>query len=217
MSQTIGFDADQDCSDVAADAYQKGARFVCRYLKNLHHDEATALSDAGLKIISIWEQAAERALGGHVAGEVDGRRAAQMAFALGQPRTSAIVATVDFDPRLFEEAAIAAYLTAFLRSISPHYVLMVYGSGAICTLGINHCGAKYAWLAGARAMRDSVAFFRSGKAAIVQGVGDKRPFTPLKGFDPWVPLNLGIEIDSDIATVDDYGGWTLSANVGETA
>src|SRR5260370_940104 len=58
----LGFDADQDCSDVADTAVAKGVVFVCRYLKNLSLDEAQALSDAGLKIVSIWETTAQRAL-----------------------------------------------------------------------------------------------------------------------------------------------------------
>src|SRR5260370_38918373 len=106
----LGFDADQDCSDVADTAVAKGVVFVCRYLKNLSLDEAQALSDAGLKIVSIWETRAQRALRGAAGGSVDGRPALKMAGALGRPRGAAIYVTAGFGAtQLHDEIRLASF------------------------------------------------------------------------------------------------------------
>jgi glycoside hydrolase-like protein len=191
----IGFDADQDCSRVAAAAKAKGVGFVCRYLKNLTVSEAHALAAAGLKIVSIWETTANRALAGPAAGSFDGHAAMRMAAMLRQPQGSAIYATADFGETQGEDATVIAYFAAFKRAIQGQAKLGVYGEGAVCEACLIAGVADYTWLAGGMGMRGSRAFQLSGKATIVQDVGDVRG------------LALGISIDSDVANVDDYGGW----------
>lgn len=195
----IGFDADQDCSSVAADAVAKGVAFVCRYYKNMSLDEAQALSAAGLKIVSIWETGAERALAGAAAGTDDGTRARNAGAALGQPQGAAIYATADFGETQGEDAAVFAYLAAFKEALGGQAKLGVYGEGAVCQHALDLGLADYTWLAGGMGMRDSPAFRDSGRATIVQDVGDKQE------------LALGIDIDSDVARDDNYGGWQLAA------
>jgi glycoside hydrolase-like protein len=194
----IGFDADQDCSHVAADAFAKGVEFVCRYYKNLGLAEARALSAAGLKIVSIWETTAKRALAGAGAGKIDGGLARNAGAALGQWQGSAIYATADFGEVQGEDAAVFAYLAAFKEALGGQAKLGVYGEGAVCQSALDLGLADYTWLAGGMGMRGSRAFAASGRATIVQDVGDKRV------------LDLGIDIDSDEARVDDYGGWHLA-------
>lgn len=193
----IGFDADVDCSDVAAAAYAAGARFVCRYYKNLSLVEAQALSDAGLKIVGIWETTAKRSLGGALAGTVDGRAALAAAQSLRQPVGSAIAATVDFDATKAEESVVLSYLQAFKACVGG-YTLIVYANGAICDAATAAKIADHPWLAGGMGMRGSREFLASGAAMIVQDVGDKRG------------LSLGINIDTDTADDGvDFGAWSL--------
>lgn len=195
----IGFDADQDCSNVAALAKERGASFVCRYLKNMTAAEAKALSAAGLQIVSIFESTAERALLGGVAGVEDGIAAGKAAAALGQPAGTAIYATADFGETAAQDTTIAMYFSAFKLAMGQIYKLGIYGEGAVCQMTLDAGLADYTWLAGGSGMRGTEAFAASGKATLVQDVGDKRG------------LNLGIGIDSDVANVEAFGGWTLGA------
>ena len=195
----IGFDADQNCSGVAADAVAAGAGFVCRYLKNLTLGEAKALSAAGLKIVSIFESTAERARGGAAAGATDGARAFLQASALGQPQGSAIYATADFDDAAVDDATVIAYFTAFKARLGEYYKLGVYANGATCQAALDAGIADFTWLAGGMGMRGSREFKASGKATMVQDVGDK------------AGLDLGIDVDSDTAMSEDFGGWSLAA------
>lgn len=196
-----GFDADQDCSPVALLAFRRGAVFVCRYLKNLTQEEAKALTVAGLNIVTIFETTARRALGGAAAGKEDGQRALAQAQALGQPTGSAIYATADFGETEDQNAAVLAYLDAFDGQISG-YSLGVYGEGAVCQAALDAKIAKYVWLAGGMGMRGSRDFLQTGLATIVQDVGDA------------AGLALGIDIDSDTAYTNDYGGWKAAQNGG---
>ena len=196
---TIGFDADQNCSSVAADAVAAGAGFVCRYLKNMTQAEARALSAAGLKIVSIFESTAKRALGGAQSGTEDGDRALAQASVLGQPQGSAIYATADFGEKNTDDAAVMAYFAAFKAALEGQGKLGMYGEGAVCQAALDAGIADYTWVMGGRLMRGTQAFIASGKATLVQDVGDK------------AGLNLGIDIDSDTALSEDYGGWSLAA------
>jgi len=198
----IGFDADVDCTDVAAAAAAKGVRFIARYLKNLSLAEARAISAAGLQIVSIWETTAQRALAGAAAGDRDGAMAHDMAAALDQPQGSAICATADFDLRpgrrhADQMASVLAYFLAFKASAAPAK-LMVYASGEVCQAALDRGLADYTWVCNNR-WTGSPEFIHSGRATIMQDVGDYRS------------LDLGIDIDSDVALTDDFGGWSLAA------
>ncbi len=195
----IGFDADQDCSSVAAAAVAKGASFVCRYFKNLTVAEVQALSAASLKIVSIFETTATRALGGAPAGATDGARALDYARQLGQPPGSAIYTTVDFGEGAVQDDAVMAYIAAFKAGLGGSYKMGVYGEGAVCAAALDAGVADYAWLSGGMGMRGSRDFADSSRATIMQDIGDK------------AGLDLGIAIDSDTARSEDYGGWSLSA------
>lgn len=197
----IGFDADQDCSGVADNAVAAGATFVCRYLKNLMLMESVALSMAGLKIVSVFETKAERALAGASAGTEDGARALSQAVLLGQPTGSAIYATADFGENAPDDQTVLAYFVAFKAALIGQYKLGVYGEGAVCKLVLDAGVADYTWVSGGRLMRGTQAFLASGRMTLVQDVGDK------------AGLNLGIDIDSDTAYSDDYGGWSLPQGV----
>ena len=199
---SIGFDADQDCSGVAAAAVDAGASFVCRYLKNLTLAEAQKLSTAGLKIVSIFESTAKRALGGAANGTEDGARALEQAGLLGQPQGSAIYATADFDTTSAQQSSVLAYFRAFKVALEGQGKLGVYANGATCQTAFDAGIADYTWLAGGMGMRGSREFAESGKATLVQDVGDK------KNLDL---TGIRDDIDSDTAYAEDYGGWSLAA------
>ncbi len=198
MSEILGFDADVDCSDVVAEAKSKGAVFVARYLKNLTFAEAQAISAAGLKIISIFETTAQRALGGIAAGRVDGAKARFMAAKLRQPAGSVLCATADFDVIGDQHETVLDYFTGF-KSAAPDMKLMVYANGAVCQAALAAKIADFTWVCDNRWI-GSQAFIRAGKATIVQDVGDKRG------------LDLGIDLDSDVASTEEFGGWSVAAS-----
>jgi len=198
MTAIIGFDADQDCSRVAALLKERGGGFIARYLKNLSLAEAGAILHAGLEILLIFETTAERALDGAGAGAADGAKARNMAAALGAPQGVAIVATVDFDATEAQEPTVLTYLRGFKAGLAGQAKLMVYANGAICAAALDGRVADYTWLAGGSGMRGTQAFKASGRATIIQDVGDKRG------------LDLGISIDSDVAYTEDFGGWSLT-------
>jgi glycoside hydrolase-like protein len=206
MAHHAGFDADQDCSHVAAAAVAKGIEFIARYLKNLFAPEVAALHAAGLGIILIFETTATRALGGAAAGTVDGTKAMTQAKALGAPMGAgvAIYATCDWDVTPAQQNIVAAYLEAFAVAVTHGYSMGVYANGAICQLALDQ-DIAFTWLMGGMGERGSRAFLASGNATIVQGVGDHSP--PAPANDARFPLNLGISIDSDVAMSDEYAMW----------
>jgi len=193
----IGFDADQDCSGVAELAKSRGVAFICRYLKNLGTQEIQILSAAGLQIVSIFESTAERAKEGAEAGAEDSARALEQASALGQPQGSAIYATADFDCSEEELEGVLGYFRAFKAGLGSEGKLGVYGCGRVCEATAAAGVADFTWLAGGLGMNGSREFAKSGNATIQQDVGDKRG------------LDLGISIDSDLASTEDFGGWRL--------
>ena len=207
----IGIDADQDVSHVAAQAVDKGVRIFCRYEKNLTAHEVMAIFAAGraanckVGILLIFETQAKRALTGSIGGHADGVVAARMAVALGAPKGTAIAATVDFDASAEEQAAVLSYLSGFKQGIAgavfgkADFKLGVYANGAICQVALDTGVADFAWVAGGSGMRGTKDFIASGKAHIIQEVGDHRG------------LNLGIKIDSNYTLIandpEDLGCW----------
>jgi hypothetical protein len=204
MPIMLAFDADQDVSHVLAKAQAEKVCAASRYLKNLQPHEVAAISAAGIKIISIFETTARRAAGGAVAGAADGEKAAQMARALNQPAGSAIYATADWDVTPAQQPRVLEYFAAFKTALNATYAvpapykLGVYANGAVCQATLDQGIADYTWLAAGMGMTGSRAFLASGKATMVQNVGDKQR------------LDLGISIDSDTIATTDFGGWNLS-------
>ena len=195
----LAFDADQDVTKVIQAALTKKVVAAARYLKNLLPVEVAALSAAGIKIISIYESTATRALAGHDQGVSDGTAALNAAAALGQPQGSALCVTVDFDATADQENAVISYITGFKEGTTGEAKIMVYANGAVCQAALDAGVADYTWLAGGMGMRGSRDFLASGKATIVQDVGDAQH------------EDLGISIDSDQIEQADFGGWLLPA------
>lgn len=120
---------------LAAKFKDDGFEFVCRYLvpsgwKRLTKDEAEAISDAGLQIVSVFETTANRALGGQANGLMDGEIAAQVAKAIGQHPGSTIYFAVDFNATTEQILTVIDYIKAASEA-TPEYETGVYGSYAV--------------------------------------------------------------------------------------
>lgn len=196
----IGFDTASTITEaVLRRAVAMGVGFVGIYYKYMTPELVALVSRYGLKIISIYETTAQRALGGAVAGDYDGRQALALAHKFGQLVGAVIMFTADWDEQASQNATVLAYLTAAKAALNGYARIGIYGNGALCQAMLDAGVADLTWLAGGSGMRDTKAFAASGRATIVQDVGDKRG------------LDLGIDIDSDVALVEDYGGWTAVA------
>ncbi|TDF97097.1 DUF1906 domain-containing protein [Paenibacillus piri] len=143
----------QKAKQFRADVYE----FVCRYLvpsgtKRLTSDEAAAISQALLHIVSVFETTADRALGGRTAGLADGATALKTAVQLGQPTGSAIYFAVDFNATPGQMPTVIEYIRAASEA-TPNYLTGVYGSYAVIE-AVSAAGAcsrfwqTYAWSGG---------------------------------------------------------------------
>lgn len=155
-----GFDCAAALTYETAAAFKAaGYEFVCRYYpvglwKSLTREEAAAVSSAGLKIITVFETAADRALSGYEAGLEDGKCALEAAVGVGQPAGSCIYFAVDFDAQPWQMAAITDYIRGCSEA-TPDYTTGVYGpysviqnvqAAAVC----SHYWQTYAWSRGAK-------------------------------------------------------------------
>lgn len=138
-------------ADLATKIKSAGYSFVCRYLapdtsawKKLTKDEAVVLNNAGLNIVSIWEQGASNALGGATAGTKDGQLALAEAVKVGQPTGSAIYFAIDFEATASQMNTIEAYLKAAAQQITG-YEVGVYGSYAVIEEMAKRGVCKHFW------------------------------------------------------------------------
>ena len=144
----------------AREVKAKGYDFVCRYLvperyksKRLTPDEAKICTEAGLKILSVFEikadfrQTSAGARTAEQAGRADGKLALAEAKAVGMPTGSVIYFAVDWDTRDYD--MVETYLRNAFVEI-PGYKVGVYGSYYVveemakrgaCT----HFWQTYAW------------------------------------------------------------------------
>lgn len=112
-----------------------GYEFVGRYFcpdtpgnwKRLNKPEAKSITDAGLRLLCVWETTAARAGEGMAAGAVDGARAYNQALELGMPTDGIIYFAVDYEAQVSELDTIEAYLRAARTQTGP-YEIGVYGS-----------------------------------------------------------------------------------------
>lgn len=142
--------------------WSAGVSFVVRYLshdhrKNLSPGEAQILSGGGIDIAVVWESSAQRALGGHAAGEADARDAVMQAAACGMPEGRPIYFAVDFDAKDEDKPIIAEYLGGAASALGLERV-GVYGGYWVVRYCFDHEAAAwgwqtYAWSGGRREVR----------------------------------------------------------------
>lgn len=180
--------------ELAAKFRADGCEFVCRYLvpngwKALTRAEAEAISRAGMKVVSVFETSADRALGGYEAGLQDGTTALEVASKVGQPLGSCIYFAVDFEATLAQMWTVIDYFRG-CREATTGYSIGAYGSYDVM-IALGNAGAcdkywqTYAWSGNRRA--DFINLF--------QWKND-------------VPAN-GIQVDHNTAFGDE-GGWRIA-------
>lgn len=119
----------------AAAIRAEGYVFAGRYLvpnsgnlawKALTRAEAETVTEAGLRLLTVWETTADRTRGGAAAGAVDGAGALKCAREIGMPAGGIIYFAVDYDAQPGDMDAIEAYLRA-ARKNTEEYEIGVYG------------------------------------------------------------------------------------------
>ncbi|WP_276358449.1 DUF1906 domain-containing protein [Cohnella caldifontis] len=141
-----------------------GFTFAARYLvpasyawKRLTSEEAQAISEAGMKVVSVYETTANRPAGGASSGQADGAAAFREARTVGQPPGSAIYFAVDYDAGPEDYDEIEAYLRGAASQL-PDFEVGVYGSYAVVEEmakrgACRHFWQTYAWSRGKRSER----------------------------------------------------------------
>ena len=123
-------------AQTAAAIRGEGYSFAGRYLvpnsgalawKALTKTEAEAITEAGLRLLTVWETTVERVKGGAAAGAADGALALKCAREIGMPESGIIYFAVDYDAQADEMPTIEAYLRA-ARENTEEYEIGVYGS-----------------------------------------------------------------------------------------
>jgi len=152
--------------------YAAGYRFACRYLvppayawKRLTLEEARAITEAGMNIVSVFETSAQRAKGGAAAGQADGAAAYLEAKAIGQPPGTAIYFAVDYEALPADYDRIEAYLRAAAAEIKE-YAAGVYGSYFVIEEmakrgACRHFWQTYAWSRGQKSPRINLYQYRN--------------------------------------------------------
>lgn len=127
-----------------------GVTFVCRYLsfvnnltqiKLLSHDEATALSQAGIAIVSNYEWYGNRALEGLSSGKQDAQIADAQHKACGGPPDRPIYFSVDCD---VDGSQVIDYFKAIASVIGLHRT-GAYGSYRVIKYLLDHNLITWAW------------------------------------------------------------------------
>ncbi|WP_158964250.1 TIGR02594 family protein [Chachezhania sediminis] len=150
----------------AHDLKSAGVETVIRYFnhtnsaklpeKRVDKAEAAALAEAGLKLVTVFQQ--RGGSGGNLgdltaaSGTRDAERAVGLAEAIEQPAGSAIYFAVDHDYfRSAELASIKAYFAAVKAIVGPKgYRVGVYGSGTVGRAVRDAGSVDLIWLAAAR-------------------------------------------------------------------
>lgn len=169
-----------------------GRSFACRYLgqdgsKILTAAEADDLATHDVWSVVVYEDAADRALGGRSVGIGDAQRGLAQALAAGMPAGRPIFFAVDFDATAAQQSAINAYLDGAASVIGLDWV-GIYGGYWPVKRALDGGHATWAWqtVAWSGASRDP-------RMVILQ------PATTVKIND--------VTCDNDTATADDYGQW----------
>lgn len=151
MAELNGIDCVTEIhQEVAARLQAAGVEYVGRYLgkswKSISQKEVDVLSNAGLKIISIWETNPTNArYFSEDKGIVDGQEALAYAKSIGQPEGSAIYFAVDYDALSADLPAILSYFSGIRQSLGKHYKVGAYGSCAVLEMLHRSIAADCYW------------------------------------------------------------------------
>jgi LysM repeat protein len=151
-----GFDCATKLNKTAAiELKRAGFEFVARYLgnswKTFNKDEAKVITEAGLKLISIFEKSPlSVSYFTKSQGINDAKEAESFANAVGQPHGTAIYFTVDYDAQPSHMSAILSYLDG-VRETLKDYKVGLYGSFTVMNAvkgKVDYYWQTYAWSKG---------------------------------------------------------------------
>lgn len=185
---------DFSAGNPSASAFKSaGKHFVCRYLshdpaKNLTPNEAEKWSQAGIKIVVVWETSAQRALEGHNAGVEDAKVADSQLRGCGGAGHP-IYFAADWDVTTAQKPAVIAYL-----------------KGAASVLGKGRVGLYGGyWAVKAAADAEACKYFWQTYA---WSGGNRHPQAQLYQYSNDHSL-AGTNVDFDKALKPDYGQWSV--------
>jgi Domain of unknown function (DUF1906) len=187
--------------------------FVQRYLRDLTHAEAIALSNAGFHIVSCFEEnAADPPITHftHAQGQHDGRRAFTQAQSLGQPADTPIYFAIDTDPNNGQRHFVEEYLEGIRDGFNQYladmqaqhkpavnYQIGVYGSGCV----LDWCQAQ-----------GIATWFWQAFAPGWCGNNHVWPGTNIRTSGRDIPPRCGWRL-GHLEGWSNEGGWTLAAPV----
>lgn len=156
-----------------------GYDFAARYLvpdayrwKRLTGTEAAAITNSGLKILSVFETSANRPSGGAANGTEDGTAAYKEAVAIGQPAGTAIYFACDYNAGASDYDAIEQYLKAAASKITGYSAGLYAGYNVVEEMAKRKaCGyfwQTYAWSGGNRSKSANVYQYNNG--VILNGI-----------------------------------------------
>jgi peptidoglycan hydrolase-like protein with peptidoglycan-binding domain len=187
-----GFDCATKLNKTAAiELKRAGFEFVARYLgnswKTFNKDEAKAITEAGLKLISIFEKSPLNVnYFTKAQGVSDAKEAESFANAVGQPHGTAIYFTVDYDAQPSHFNDILAYLEG-VRETLKNYKVGLYGSYSVMMAvkgKVDYYWQTYAWSKGKVA--DHIHMHQYQNGVTVAGVSlDRNDIKKDPGA--WVP------------------------------
>lgn len=209
---TKGVDTIQNIEKYFECLVSNGYSFVGRYYstttrmpqKVLTPAEAQAISQAGLRIVSVFEDLPTSAgyfTASRGVGDATGAR--NQALGVGQPGGTPIYFTVDYNAEPADLAAITAYITAVRVTLkgagdAAPYLLGVYGSGLVCSYLLEAGLIEYTWLSQSSGFYGTREFRQGGTWNILQLLPQAAP-EPCGSFDYDPNVSNGKE-----------GSWSLS-------
>jgi peptidoglycan hydrolase-like protein with peptidoglycan-binding domain len=135
-----------------------GAKFAGRYVsepgnnKNLHIAEADALTRSGIRIVTIGETSAARAMGGYANGQADANSFAEQAESVGQPHSTPIYYTVDFNTVPDTIDNVIEYFMGIHQESVPYKVGVYGGYNTVAAIHLHgladYIFQTYAWSEG---------------------------------------------------------------------
>lgn len=170
---TTALDACVDLTKVHAQLVAQGFDTIIRYAshswKGIKSDEAKSMAEHKLKLGLVYETTAQRALGGAVAGAIDGEAAAAFAATVGLPPNngSVLFASTDFDVTASHAAAVQAYVQAFAKA-APGYGVGLYGNGFINDMLFAAKLIVVRWITQSMGFTGSKESLAAGRYEIVQ-------------------------------------------------
>lgn len=164
------------------------ARYLSRYTaKVITADEATDLHQHGIAIVLVFEDGAERMLGGYDAGHLDAQFARHQADQIGAPADQVIYFAADWDVSPGEMPTVIRYLQGAAGVLGSGSV-GVYGGINTVRAALDTANVRYAWQT----------------TAWSYGQWDSRAQLQQRGGNAEIG---GVDCDLDDAVTADYGQW----------